>query len=380
MITHPFLALLSITDSRQRIVAIGPLVRAFVSPKLNAVSRDEIGAGLVGILDDPNPTVRRALAEAIADQPDAPHHIVSALACDQIAVCAPVVQRSTVLRDRDLLELMGDGEAERQMLIASRAHVSAPIAAALIEVADAEVCVRLLENPGASILPDSFARLAERHAMDPTVRATMLARADLPAHVRQGLTIALCDALGGLGLVRDVVRPERAHRLLRDAWERVSVELAESCQPGDRRALIGQLGATGHLSAGLILRALLSGNVAFLEDCLAFLSWLPAQRVARLLRDRRGPGFRALYERAKLPSNLYLGFRIAVGTVLEAIGCGHDLTYPSSRKQVIEAILAAYAAGEGRHLDDFSGLMSRLADDAGREEARAVFWQDAAAA
>ena len=380
MITQPFLALLSVSDSRQRVVAVGPLVRAFVSPKLNAVSRDEIGAGLVGILDDPNPVVRRALAEAIADHAEAPHHIVAALASDQIAVCAPVVQRSTVLRDRDLVELIGEGEAATQMLIASRARVSAPVAAALIEVAGGEACVKLLENPGASILPEGFARLAERHAMDPAVRATMLARSDLPVHVRQGLTIALCDALGDLGMVKDVVRPERAQRFLREAWERVSVELAASCGPSERQVLIGYLDATGHLSAGLILRALVNGNVAFLEDCFAFLSGLPARRVARLIHDRHGPGFRALYERASLPPNLFWGFRIAVDTVLEAIGRGVDLTYPSSRKPVIEAILAAYGAGEGRDLDGLSGLMSRLADDAGREEARAVYWQDAAAA
>ena len=59
---------------------------------------------------------------------------------------------------------------------------------------------------------------------------------------------------------------------------------------------------------------------------------------------------------------------------------GVDLTQPASRKRVIEQVLAAYSAEEGRDLDDLAGLMSRLADDAGREEARAVYWQDAAAA
>ena len=380
MITRPFLDLLSVGDPRQRVAAIGPLARAFLSPNLNAVSRDEIGAGLVGILDDPNPIVRRALAEAVADEAQAPHHIVSALAFDQLAVSAPVLRRSTGLRDRDLVELIGEGEAATQTFIAGRARVSAPVAAALIEVGDGEPCMTLLENPGASILPESFARLAERHAMDPAVRARMLARADLPAHIRQGLTIALCDALGDLGMVKGLVRPERAQRLLREAWERVSVELAASCGPSERRALIGQLNATGHLSAGLILRALVNGNVAFLEDCLAFLSGLPAQRAARLVRDRHGPGFRALYERAGLPPKLFLGFRIAVETVSEALARGVDLTYPSSRKREIEAILAAYGDEGARDLDDLAGLMSRLADDAGREEARAVYWQDAAAA
>lgn len=380
MITRPFLDLLSVGDPRQRVAVIGPLVRAFLSPNLNEICRDEIGAGLIGILDDPNPIVRRALAEAVADEPRAPHHIVSALASDQLAVSAPVLRRSAALRDRVLVELIGEGDTATQTLIAGREHVSAPVAAALIEVAPAETCLCLLENPGATILPEGFARLAECHATDPAVRANMLSRTDLPAHIRQGLTIALCDALGDLGVVRGLVRPERAQRLLRDSWERVSVELAAGCTPGERLALIAQLDAEGHLSAGLILRALVGGDLDFLEDCLAYLSGLPRQRVARLFRDPRSPGFRALYERAGLPANLLSGFRIAVGAVSAAVDQGVDLTQPASRKRVIEQVLAAYSAEEGRDLDDLAGLMSRLADDAGREEARAVYWQDAAAA
>lgn len=380
MITRPFLGLLSAADPRRRVAAIGPLVRAFLAPDLNEVCRDEIGAGLVGILDDPNPIVRRALAEAVADEARSPHHLILALACDQIAVSAPVLRRSPVLRDRDLVELVGEGEAATQTLIAGRARLSAPVAAALIEVGDVEPCVTLLRNPGARIPAEGFVRLAERHAMQPAVRAQMLARADLPAHIRQGLTSALCDALGDLGMVKALLPPKRARRLLREAWERVSVELAASCAPRERRALIGHLDATGRLSAGLILRALVNGNLAFLEDSLAFLSGLPAERAAQLVRDRQGPGFRALYERAGLPPKLFSGFRIAVGTVCDALARGVDLTLPGSRKKTIEAIIAAFGGVNGRDLDPLAGLMSRLADEAGREEARAVYWQDAAAA
>ena len=380
MITRLFLDRLSFADPRERVAVIGPLVQAFLSPDLDPISRDEIGAGLVAVLDDPNPLVRRALAEAVADEAAAPHHIVAALASDQNAVAASVLRRSPVLSDRDLVELIGEGDQPTQMLIAGRAHVSVPVAAALIEVAGSEACSVLLENPGADILALSFARLAERHAANPTVRARMLARTDLPAHIRQGLTIALCEALGDLAMVRRLIKPERARRLLRDSWERVTVELAAGCGTAERWSLIGQLAAGGRLNAGLILRALANGNLAFLRDSLAFLSELPTQRVARLMGDRSGPGFRALYERAGLPQTLFWGFRIAVDSVSNALAHGTDLSHPAMRKMTVEAILAAYGDRRGGDLDEFAGLFSRLADDAAREEARAIYWQDAAAA
>ena len=134
MITELFLGRLAARDPHQRVQVIGPLARAFLCPDLSAVSREEIGAGFAAILTDPNPIVRRALAEALADSPDAPHHLVAALAFDQLAVSAPVLRRSPVLQDHDLVELIGEGVAQTQMLIAGRSRISPPVAAALIEL------------------------------------------------------------------------------------------------------------------------------------------------------------------------------------------------------------------------------------------------------
>src|SRR5207237_3202355 len=74
---------------------------------------------------------------------------------------------------------------------------------------------------------------------------------------------------------------------------------------------------TGQLTAGLVLRSLLSGNRDFFEQALAELTGLPASRVSALLHDRRGAGFKAVYERAGLPDSVYPAFRAAIEVIHE---------------------------------------------------------------
>lgn len=380
MITHLFIDRLKARDPHERIVVIAPLVRAYLSPGISPVSREEIGVALVGVLDDPNPAVRRALAEALTGEKDAPRHLVRALANDQVEVAGPVLTRSLALRDYDLVELIGEGDERVQRLVAGRPAVTAPVAAALIEVAGPGVCRVLLDNPGAHILPQSHVRLAERHADVPELRAAMLERRDLPIDVRQSLTQCLCDALGDFGMFKSVVRPERARRVLRDASEKATVDLAARCQEGELPNLVSYLHSVDRLNAALILRALVEGDWRFFTTALATLSGLPLRRVEQLVGDRRGHGFEALYRRAGLPASLRPGFAIAVTAVREARARGADLSDPARRMTLLEGVVAAYEETGINALDELNGLYVRLLDETARELARTALWQDATAA
>ena len=76
--------------------------------------------------------------------------------------------------------------------------------------------------------------------------------------------------------------------------------------------LVQHLRATGQLTAGLILRALLSGNLELFDYALAELSGLPPARVSALLHDRGGASLQALLTRAGLPESTFAAFRVAL--------------------------------------------------------------------
>jgi uncharacterized protein (DUF2336 family) len=135
--------------------------------------------------------------------------------------------------------------------------------------------------------------------------------------------------------------------------------------------LIEHLRASGQLNAGLILRALLSGNIALFEHALADLSGLPLARVSALVHDRRSAGLRALYERAGLPASTYAAFHEAV-EAMNDIGPmeGQDGSV-RLRRRVVERVLARCADGSIGDVEPLLTLLRRFAAEAAREEARA---------
>ena len=85
-------------------------------------------------------------------------------------------------------------------------------------------------------------------------------------------------------------RPGRARAS--EARDRSTVNIAASSRGDDMRGLVRHLRATGQLTAGLILRALLSGNLDLFDAALAELSDLPQARVGALLQDGARPACR----------------------------------------------------------------------------------------
>ena len=103
--------------------------------------------------------------------------------------------------------------------------------------------------------------------------------------------------------------PDRAGRIASEARERSTVNIAARSRGEDMRGLVRHLRATGQLTAGLILRALLSGNLELFDAALAELSGLPQARVSALLHDRGGASLQALLIRAGLPESTFAAFR-----------------------------------------------------------------------
>ena len=154
------------------------------------------------LLDDPSPLVRRALADVFASSQKAPQIVVHALAADQPDVAVPVLSRSPLLLEDDLVDLIATGQAETQIAIAGRALLSRPLAAAIAEVGTAEACLVLLESADADIALFSIDRIVERFGHLAPIRENLVARDDLPMATRQALLSKLSQMLAGFVTAR----------------------------------------------------------------------------------------------------------------------------------------------------------------------------------
>lgn len=372
MIVRNFLSWAQTANAAQRAEGAGALARAYLYSDLESAERRSAEIALMSLLDDPSPLVRRALSDNFASAADAPHALVSALASDQSDIAAPVLSRSPLLSEAELIDCAAVGDAFAQSAIALRACVPAGVCAALAEVGVREAAISLAVNPGADLPEFSMRRMVERFGDDGEMREALLSRPWLPATVRNDLVNATAAALSAFVVDCGWLASERAERLSREERDKANVIIVTQAAEHDGRhgvrELVAHLRASRQLTASLVLRALLSGNRDLFEAALVELSGLREDKVAGLLRDFRGAGFAALYNRAGLPEKFLPAFRAA----LEAQREYGDIHGGEARLSLvmIERVLTACDEINGGELDRLMALLRRFEMEAAMAEAR----------
>jgi uncharacterized protein (DUF2336 family) len=369
MIVRQFIGWIRTASAGERAEATRSLARAWLISDLTEEDRAAAEGALLMLLDDPSPLVRQAMAEVFARSADAPGAIVQALSLDQPSVALPVLEHSPLLIDADLVDIIATGSCEMQCAVARRVNLPASVCAAIAEVGTALAALELIENAYAELAPFSWDRIVERHGHLAAIRESMLVLEDLPAATRLALVTKLSDTLAQFVVARRWLSGDRAERIAGEARERSTVNIAARSRGDDMRGLVRHLRATGQLTAGLILRALLSGNLELFDHALSELSELPLARVSALLHDRGSASLYALLARAGLPESTFAAFRVA----LEA---SHENGFVDTidgaailRRRMVERVLT-HCETDSQAAEPLLILLRRFATESAREEAR----------
>lgn len=370
MIVRQFLQWIRHAPAGERAEATSALARAYLHSDLSTDDLAAAEGAMIMLLDDSSPLVRGALSQVFASSQKAPPVVVHALAADQPEVALPILARSPLLSDEDLVDLFATGHPDAQIAIAGRALLSRPLAAAIAEVGPAESCLALIENPDADIASFSIDRIVERHGHLSAIRETLIGRADLPMATRQALLAKLSQTLAGFVSARRWLGSEHAEYAAREACEKATVALAADTPYEEIGELMHHLRQSGQLTAGMILRALLSGNVVLFEEALVELSGMEIDRVTGYIHDRHISGFRALYAKAGLPDAAFPAFRAAIAGLREGVLLGEPGGVSRLKRRMVEHVLAACAAERNDEMASLLALLRRFAVEAAREEAR----------
>jgi uncharacterized protein (DUF2336 family) len=330
------------------------------------------------LLDDPSPLVREAMANVFAHTTDAPPAIVRALAADQASVALPILEHSPLLIDADLVDIVATGSSQVQCAVARRVALPTPVCAAIAEVGSAEACLVLLDNPDARLAQISLDRIVERFGHIAAIREQLLESHELPAATRLALVAKLSGTLMNFVTARNWLSAERAEIAASDACARSTVNIAATAPGHDLRALVCHLRETGQLTAGLILRALLSGNTDMFEFALAELAGMSEARVGAILRERGGSGVTALLMRAGFPESTFAAFRAALSATEEIGFIGTVDGAARLRRRMVERVLTS-CAQDATTTEALLTLLRRFEMESAREEAR-VFCDELVAA
>jgi uncharacterized protein (DUF2336 family) len=369
MIVRQFISWIRTAPAGERAEATRSLARAWLVSDLNGEDRAAAEGALLMLLDDASPLVRQAMAEVFARSAQAPAAIMQALSLDQPSVALPVLEHSPLLIDADLVDIVATGNCETQCAIARRIHLPASVCAAIAEVGTPAAALELIENAYAELAPFSWDRIVERHGHLAAIRESMLVLDGLPAATRAALVAKLSDTLTQFVVARNWLSADRAGRVASEARDRSTVNIAAVSRGDDISGLVRHLRATGQLTAGLILRALLSGNLELFDSALAELSDLPRARVSALVHDRGGASLHALLRRAGLPESTFAAFQMALEVSHETGFVDTAGGATRLRRRMVERVLT-HCETDREAAEPLLILLRRFATESAREEAR----------
>ncbi len=236
--------------------------------------------------------VRRDIAAVLAAQHDAPRDLIRALANDDIDVAFPVLAKSGVLDDPDLIQVIRDRTIEHRLAIVGRPSLSGQVSAALAKTDDEEVVVALLRNKSAEIFPDTLKDLVERSRKVVAYREPILDRDDLDSALalrmffwvstvlrdriieKFNLDRRITDDLIGQVVMNEVKKVAEEKRSHRD----VAAEL---------KTLMHR---EGQLNADMLIVALREGEVPLFVAMFGRMVALGEHLVGRMLFERDGKG------------------------------------------------------------------------------------------
>src|SRR6266436_42050 len=272
---------------------------------------------------------------------------------------APAGERAEATRALARAWLISDLSADDRAAAEGALLMQLDDASPLVRQAMAEVFARSADAPAAIVQALSLDQ--------PSVALPVLEHS--PLLIDADLVAKLSETLAQFVVARNWLSADRAGRVASEARDRSTMHIAARSRGEDMRGLVRHLRATSQLTAGLILRALLSGNLELFDTALAELADLPRARVSALLHDRSGASLHALLKRAGLPESTFAAFHVA----LEA---GHEGGFVDNfgdavrlRRRMVERVLTHCETDRGA-TEPLMILLRRFATESAREEAR----------
>jgi uncharacterized protein (DUF2336 family) len=332
-----------------------------LTPEQRSIAEDIVRA----LSRDAAVRVRQALSEQLKESKTLPHDIAVQLANDVDEVSLPILSHSVVLSDDDLIEIIRCSGAEKQAAIATREHVSATVAEAIVEADQPAAIARLVGNDGAELAEHTLQQVLERHGDNDDIKAPMAQRAQLPVTVIERLVVAASASLREVLAKRADLPSHLASDLVLNTRERATASLLTPTSPAAEALRLAQhLHKSGRLTPTLIVRAICLGDIAFVEAAFAVLADIPVHNARLLIHDAGPLGFKAIYERCRLPAQFFELFRIGLQVAQQTDFDGGDNDRERHRRRTLERILTQYDNIGAEDLDYLLGKVRAAAEQA----------------
>lgn len=332
--------LLAEPSSENRAAAAEKVAASFSSDGLSAEERKLAEDIFRLLVKDAAIRVRKALSDSLNDNPAIPRDVALALAQDIEEVAIPMIEKSTVLTDDDLVELVTSSEVSAvHVAIAGREIVSGRVSEAIAEQGSEEAVSTLIENKGADMTEVAFDKVLRKYADHDSIKGSLSLREDLPLGIAERLVSLVSEKVQDHLSEKFNISGFSAEEMMQESRERATVSLLAKGSPTKTvLELVDQIHDKGRLTPTLLIRALCMGDVTFFEAGLAQLVNIPVSNAYKLVRDKSGLGLKRLFEAAAMPADFLPLAQAALEVVDETVvTTGDDRT--NFRNVMIERVL-----------------------------------------
>lgn len=243
------------------------------------------------LVRDAEMAVRRTISEQLADEKMLPPDLAKILANDEIEVAYPILSKSPVLQDFDLIEVIRQRTLEHQLAIAIREVVSEVVSGALVEVGDDDIIVTLLKNHGAQISEKTMSYLVEESKRVDTFQEPLLRRKELDPSLAKRMYLWVSVALRQYVIENFDVDETAIDDLFEAAaLEEVDAASSQGLTPTRSEALAAELAEAGAIKPKLLIQLFQRGEVDLFVAMIKQLTGLRKTLIMRVLLEPGGEG------------------------------------------------------------------------------------------
>lgn len=297
------------------------------------------------ILREVEMPVRRRLALSISRLDGVPRGLVRQLASEEIEIALPVISRSRLLADDDLVEIVLRRTQEHAVAVARRDDLSERVADVIVDVGHVPAIVALLGNQGASLSRHAVEYLAEQSRRVGEYQEPLLDRRELPRRLAARMFAWVSASLQTVIRRRWSLDDDEVADALRQAVEESRLRFEQSLEGGtaaQRLAAAVEQGDGGAVPAAL--RLLEQGHVALFLEILQRASGVRPVLLRRLVHEESGECLAIMLRALGLPpEEAARAFVLTRGEPVSALG------QPERARAVyIDALAAATPADVAR--------------------------------
>lgn len=254
------------------------------------------------IIHDVEMSVRRELAERLAEAKQAPHELILTLANDEIEVAHPLLIQSDILHDFDLVEIIHHRTLEHQLAIAMRSTLNESVTDALVETGNEDVVAKMIENPNARISKSTMEYLVDQSKRVDTYQNPLLKRPDLGPDLAKKMywwvSAALRQHIVKNFKIDALSLDETLESTVKNVIDRNDTTTGgENSKPAN---LAERLSEEGKVTPRMLVQVLRQGEVPLFEAMFSKMSGLRPRLLRRMLFEPGGEALAILCKAVKI--------------------------------------------------------------------------------